>query len=822
MRLDIYTHHFAVTEITAFDLPKIYEFLLPLVQKGLVKQRGRFKQVPLRTYAARFQNRGMFRFHVNQYFEFMEQLRRRGYQDNDFTIVDNRDTKFNAAKVKFITKNLPKPYENQEKIIQYVLEPGISKMVTLQTGKGKAICNRTPIITDKGVKPMGAMQPGWRVLCPTGQWTTVKAVYPQSGLSTMFKLTWVDGRESIACKDHQWTIHNGINNTIVTTQDLVNDYKDLNVTIPLTMPLTTGTRTSGPVPAWLYAVMHNCAYIGKDKIELRVMYKHVTLIETLSAGSPYELTRQPNGRYLLTMGGKYPTELCRALQDHYGITKLTSLDSWSIPTDFEYLTAQERITFLQLSLGTHYNPDGTYHTYSRQGTSNTVEMLKRLIWSIGGIAYIEDGMLRYNYQAAHSCIHPESDLPHVHGLELKSIVPVEPRAATCIEVTDPTAMFLTQDYVTTHNTMIAMTCAQRLGTRTIVIVKGGFLEKWHGDLSNAFELEEGGLLLVRGSADLAKLLKDAAHRRPKLNPSVILISTRTLANYFKLYEMSNGKDKGVIVPPHEILPKLKIGFRVMDEVHLEFHFVYRMDLYSHVIKSLSLSATLVSRDDFINKVHEIAYPESTRNDGGGYHAYSDATCMIYRIRRPDLVKCVGAQGYSHHMLEEWILGNADRKKTYLAMIRHTMMEYFIKIRKEGQSYLIFASSVDMCDAIKEDIELHFGTFDVGRYCGSQGDDYEDCFMKPDIVISTLGSAGAAVDKPGLVGTCLTIAVDSIQSVLQLMGRTRELKGHPGMNPSLVYFSSKDIPKHEEYRLNKVKLFKGRVLSHSMVDSNFIL
>ena len=128
----------------------------------------------------------------------------------------------------------------------------------------------------------------------------------------------------------------------------------------------------------------------------------------------------------------------------------------------------------------------------------------------------------------------------------------------------------------------------------------------------------------------------------------------------------------------------------------------------------------------------------------------------------------------------------------------------------------------MCDAIKEDIEKHFGTFEVGRYCGSQGDDYDECFMQPDIVISTLGSAGAAVDKPGLLGTCLTIAVDSIQSVLQLMGRTRELKGHPGMNPSLVYFSCKDIPRHEEYRLNKVKLFKGRVLSHTMLESNFTL
>lgn len=831
MRLDLYTHHFAVSDLTSFDLPKIYGFLLPLVQKGLIKKRGRFRPVPLRTFAARLKNRSMFRFHINQYFEFTEYMRQQGYQDADFKVHDHRDTKFNAAKVKFKVKNLPKPYERQVPIIDYVLEPGISKMVTLQTGKGKALCNDTVLLTDQGWRRMGDLQVGWRVMCPNGKWTTITAVYPQEGLSKMYRLEWEDGRVSHACQDHQWTVQHAELNSIVTTKDLVSQLKEGPVSIPPIYPMEPGIREFGPVPIWLYAVlMGRATYVLpshkglEPRVEISIPDRMLPAFRDRLATTPYTLREGQYGRWRLEEAGSFPTGLIGLLQGTYGISDLISLSGWNLPEDMDQLSLVDRIDFLRYTIGLQPCGGGT-GIYRRQGTSNVLTVIQKIIWSIGGRALLKGDTLTYTYPVAHASIHdgwrvkPQNNT----GIRLSKITRIEDRPATCITVDDPSAMFVTQDYIATHNTMIAMTCAQRLGMRTIVIVRGGFTAKWHEDLDNAFDFEEGELLLIRGAAGLNNLLKDAIHKRPRMAPSVIIVSTRTLANYFKLYEMSNGKDKKVIVPPHEILPTLRIGFRIMDEVHLEFHFMYRMDLYSHVMKSLSLSATLISRDEFVNKVHEIAYPTATRNDGGGYHAYTNAICMMYRISNPPKSNFMGAQGYSHHLLEEWVLESPTRKKAYLGLIRKQVKEYFVDIHREGQSYLIFASSVEMCDAIKEDLETYYGTYEVDRYCGSMGDDYEETFIKPDIVVSTLGSAGAAVDKPGLLGTLLTIAVDSIQSVLQLMGRTRELKGEfKGMVPTLVYFSCKDIEVHEKYRKNKVELFKGRVLSHRLVECSTVI
>lgn len=834
MKLDLYTHHFSVTEISPVQQNILYEFILPMVQKGLVKVRGRFRPVPLKTFAARKKNRSEFRFHINQYDEFIYLLAQKGYMENDYEVVDHRDSLPKAAKAVFKVKGLPKPYDYQEDIIRYVLEPGISKMVTLQTGRGKALRNNTRIHTPRGLVAIQDLRVGDMVIGANAKPTKVTGVYPQPTPVDIWRMVLSDGRIVYPCKDHQWVVfgEDGDFTTVMTTQDMLDrcdptpDPKvrqDGKHYLPLTVPHKSALQQHGITPPWLMGLLLKNAVVTSQGATV--------VIPDMLMDEVQQYTKETKLQWVPVVGRVCTYEL----YTDKGTVPVALLESFlketnqgnHIPDYYEYLSESDRMKFLRMYVARSYKYQMDRSVFEYHYLDDTsAAIFQRIIWSMGGVATDNGKCIYYNLQQCHSRIWEGMGIPNDYQWVTKIGVVdwtyVGPADATCIEVEDPTALYITEDYLVTHNTMIAMTCAKRLGTRTIVIVKGGFAPKWKDDWEDAFEFEEGEFMLIKGAAGLKKLLKDATHRRPKLNPSVIVITTRTLANYFKLYELSNGTDKELVVPPHEILPKLKVGFRVMDEVHLEFHFVFRMDLYSHVMKSLSLSATLVSRDEFITKQHDIAYPKHLRNDGGGYIAYIDSTCMFFRLSKPDTVKCMGAQGYSHNEFEMWILADKERTKAYLRLIRKQVQERFVNIHIEGQSYLIFASSVDMCNAIVKDLELHYGTYEVGRYCGSQGDDYTECFLDPDIVVSTLGSAGAAVDKPGLLGTLLTVAVDSIQSVLQMMGRTRQLKGVKNMNPNLVYLTCRDIPKHMEYHKNKIELFKGRVLTHKLEDSNIMI
>jgi len=91
------------------------------------------------------------------------------------------------------------------------------------------------------------------------------------------------------------------------------------------------------------------------------------------------------------------------------------------------------------------------------------------------------------------------------------------------------------------------------------------------------------------------------------------------------------------------------------------------------------------------------------------------------------------------------------------------------------------------------------------------DDPYDNLMKPDIRVSTLQSAGTAVDIPNLATTVMTTAVSSSQANIQGLGRLREMKD--GRVPEFVYFACVDIKKHMEYHEKKREMLKDRTLEY---------
>lgn len=71
-------------------------------------------------------------------------------------------------------------------------------------GLGKAQPNSTLLPTPDGVKSMGELRPGDRVFNRKGQPTKVLNVYPQ-GKKSVYELTFADGRSTLSCEEHLWT-----------------------------------------------------------------------------------------------------------------------------------------------------------------------------------------------------------------------------------------------------------------------------------------------------------------------------------------------------------------------------------------------------------------------------------------------------------------------------------------------------------------------------------------------------------------------------------------------------------------------------------------
>lgn len=366
-------------------------------------------------------------------------------------------------------------------------------------------------------------------------------------------------------------------------------------------------------------------------------------------------------------------------------------------------------------------------------------------------------------------------------------------------------------------TSVAQFAMERLGWRTILHFKGGYLEQWRNDMENVFSFKKGDFLIVRGAKDMIALQQMALDG--DLKAKVIIITTATMRDYIKDYEESNGKSKKFPIKPMDFYPTLGVGLRVNDEFHQEFHNNFRMDLYTQVPRSLALSATMLSSDAFKNRMYEIACPTHQRNDGGGYKVYIGVVEVQYYMDDEVSVPHMGAQGYSHTTYEGGLMRHKGILKNYFKIIESAFYERYVQLREEGQKALIFFATVDMCTMFVERLQKLYPELDIVRYAGSEGDSYED-MVAADVAVSTLGSAGTAVDIPNLRVTLMTTAIESRQSNEQALGRTRTLKDWPDVTPEFIYFTCTDIEKHVDYSRNKINYFKGKILYHNVVMSRY--
>jgi len=432
---------------------------------------------------------------------------------------------------------------------------------------------------------------------------------------------------------------------------------------------------------------------------------------------------------------------------------------------------------------------------------------EELVRSLGGICkvtHLED-LLEYEIEG-----HLPVDNSNVR-LEVSDITPLRVTECQCITIDHPDHLYVTDDYIVTHNSHISMRHVELTGERAMYVMRAEYCDKWMLDFKNNYKLKKNSddVLLVRGGKAFDKMIEKA--KRGKLKAKIILVSNTTFRNFIKDYEYFNGN--GVYdVKPWELTTLLGLGSVVTDEAHLDFHFMYKMSCYLHVKYLIQMSATIVPTNKFLKEMYFHLFPLASRYNRLAYKKYIEVKAYMYRLENPKNVKYryKMRRTYSQNAYEEWIIKNPKVLKNYLEMIGTIVDADFIGVYQKGMSYVVFSSTVEMTNIIFDFLRKRYPQFYTYRYIG--GDSYDE-FLKADLVSSSLRKAGAAVDKPNLVGSLMTDAVDSQQTNEQALGRTREMKNFPEVTPRFSYLCCKDIPQHLMYHGSKVKFFNDKVKLH---------
>lgn len=356
-------------------------------------------------------------------------------------------------------------------------------------GPGKGLPLSETVYTTNGPRTIGELKVGDYVSCPDGSISAITGVFPQ-GKRRVFKITFADGSVARCDDQHIWNVHIADNSRVpagtfknVQMLEVLEHFNTgwKRITIPtlakLEMPMAANAV---PMDAYLLGLM-----LGDGTFSQRMGYCTVDeeLAKYVLANGVYEVSPDPRSGLRCFI----PTQPIRNQVVGLGLKETRSHTKF-VPTIYLNNSPEVRLAVLQGLMDTDGTIDKkgyvTFCSVSEQ-LAKDVQYLARslgakatLTSSLSGNYGLETGIAHQRaysvYIQAAGKFSPfrlqrkvDRLKPYMHKHltnKMCSIEEQEPEETVCIKIAHPDGLFVTNDFVVTHNTdAMLMSFAQYCG-----------------------------------------------------------------------------------------------------------------------------------------------------------------------------------------------------------------------------------------------------------------------------------------------------------------------------------------------------------------------
>jgi len=417
---------------------------------------------------------------------------------------DTMDIFFNIKDV--LSEDFRNPIRTGIDGLDEVMDGGLSKgelaVILAPFGVGKAQPLFSKILTPNGWVTMGDIKIGDEVIGRDGKATKVSGVFPQ-GKRPIYTVTFNDGTKTLCDAEHLWSV-NTINQRnrktkkdgeivylepdnsfkVMKTIDMINSVKvwnnrRLNYKVPNVLPVEFNKKDLIIDPYLLGVVLGDgCItssnqphFVTKDDeiiSEVSKVYNKITITE-----QNREIEKEIDGELVLIKRSLTKVSLLGIKEsliklNLYGTNSSTKF----IPNDYLYSTVSDRVKLLQGLVDTDGYIDGHRLEISTVSTQ-LADNIKELILSLGGRVKISEKVGKYGdvfcktyYRISFSF--PDNGVipsrltrklakynPRIKYSDNKFIESIQyfgEEEAKCIMVENPEHLYVTDDYIVTHNT----------------------------------------------------------------------------------------------------------------------------------------------------------------------------------------------------------------------------------------------------------------------------------------------------------------------------------------------------------------------------------
>jgi phosphate starvation-inducible protein PhoH len=387
-------------------------------------------------------------------------------------------------KIKQIISLTPKQYELYNGIRNNTLT-----ICQGPAGTAKAQPLDSLILTPNGWITMGDIEVGDRVISDDGNSTIVTGVFPQ-GKKDIWELSFSDGSKVECCSDHLWFVtsekdrksKNPKSGSVKTTLEIIESLYTkrgrLNYTIPITSPVNLNERKV-EIDPYLFGILLGDGCF-REHVELTTSDEEIINYFQNSIEEYEILTNRDLYNYSVTSDIKKNKNKYIKYLKELGLYNLKS-DNKFIPNEYKYNSLDNRIKLLRGLMDSDGSIDKDGSIYFGSNSIRLVNDVKELIQSLGGIATDHSP---YNPSVKKSekisyritvTMNPNIN-PFSFKRKLDRVIPktkykpnryitsaklIGKKEAQCIMVDSPSRLYLTNDYIVTHNTFVA--CYSAIG-----------------------------------------------------------------------------------------------------------------------------------------------------------------------------------------------------------------------------------------------------------------------------------------------------------------------------------------------------------------------
>lgn len=367
------------------------------------------------------------------------------------------------------------------------------QLILGRNGSGKGQPLTAPIKVPGGWSTMGDMRVGTEVIAKDGSTTTVTGVHPL-GLRDIYRISFADGRTTRVTLDHLWKIYVGgkkypIEPYIATTADIMQLLKT-HISNLIWIDLCNSEQNTDqdlPIDPYVLGVI-----LGDGSIKNSVVITHPDMAimnkvaNNINSDLCISIRKYAKNDKCLTYGitnaygrlGRNANSLLVHLK-RYGLNNKNSYEKF-VPIDYLNGSTRQRLALLQGLMDT----DGTIGKTGTASFCSTSKQLakdvKYLVQSLGGIAKVSVRYPWYTYQGEKKQgrvayqvnirykkpeelftlpkkqVRANNDNQYAASLKLRitHIHHVGTEEAQCISIAHPEQLYITNDFIVTHNSSI--------------------------------------------------------------------------------------------------------------------------------------------------------------------------------------------------------------------------------------------------------------------------------------------------------------------------------------------------------------------------------